>query len=476
MKTPTAIDSLFAAKGGINKKIASSNFDGRSLSSADQPKSFDGSFRSMVRSQGLQIEEGAGADQKLQHVHQKSGSEQEASNITLSDIEAKLKEITKQLEAAKDTKGDLFQGVKGGEEPPPGIEASKKSSAAEVAGNLEDLTLSEVRTEIDSEFIVEEIASLKRMLTSAVERSSADLNPMASGSQPVHSVPTDSLQLVMTKLNEFQQKLSTDGSITLSDLKSLYKEVSAKIQPQPHPVPQSQITSKSETLYEEVVNPSPQKSKSADYTLASKQDSSLSGQGKLSSGDFLPNFQLSQTLKKTDSGQVIAEPTGLRIDGSLNVQRSSSPAPSEWSPVVVNKNNADWNKELVSALGDRLKMQVGQGVKEATVRLDPPELGKVDFSVRIDGDKINVQINSGNTQVREMLAQQIDRLRNDLLSDASGSSVDVNVGNGKSGNENSENTFADNSNANTILSSDNELNSKSDIYEKANKFGLNTKA
>lgn len=138
-----------------------------------------------------------------------------------------------------------------------------------------------------------------------------------------------------------------------------------------------------------------------------------------------------------------------KVDGSLSgiFKQEGSPmvalpkaGGSEWAPVSVDRNSASWSKELVAALGDRLKMQVNQQVKEATVRLDPPELGKVDFSVKMEGDRVTVQINSGNSQVRDLLMQQVERLRSELSGTASGG-VDVHVGDGKQQSE-QQKTFA----------------------------------
>lgn len=145
--------------------------------------------------------------------------------------------------------------------------------------------------------------------------------------------------------------------------------------------------------------------------------------------DF-PNSVLAKEFS-LGSGQKIetSSPSPMKVDHVFGSPLSKQSG-SEWAPVSVDKSTVNWNKELVSALGDRLKMQVSQNVKEASVRLDPPDLGKVDFSVRMEGDRITVNINSNNSQVRDLLAQQLDRLRSDLSSGSSGS-VDVNVGNGK---------------------------------------------
>lgn len=83
--------------------------------------------------------------------------------------------------------------------------------------------------------------------------------------------------------------------------------------------------------------------------------------------------------------------------------------------------------DLAAALGNRLTLQVREGVREATVRLDPPELGKVDFSVRTENDKISIVINTTVAQTRDLVAQHLDRLRLDLMGVHDGE-IDVQVG------------------------------------------------
>ena len=189
---------------------------------------------------------------------------------------------------------------------------------------------------------------------------------------------------------------------------------------------------------------------------------------------FSPPLSKGATQSLNPNTPLIPESNNLRFDSVLNVNKTVTA--SEWAPVVVDKNSFNWSKELVSSLGDRLKMQVSQNVKEASVRLDPPELGRVDFSVKVDGDKVSVQINSGSAQVREILSQQIERLRNDIASQGDGSLVDVNVGDGKSKKQQGESLLFDNNDQTSVILDGNDLKSDSEINTYKNKTGLNTKA
>ena len=76
-------------------------------------------------------------------------------------------------------------------------------------------------------------------------------------------------------------------------------------------------------------------------------------------------------------------------------------------------------------------MQSSQNIKQAHIRLDPPDLGKLELTVRIDGDKLSVQLNASNPAVRDALMQSSERLRMNLSTQHSGG-VEVNVGQGDS--------------------------------------------
>jgi len=100
---------------------------------------------------------------------------------------------------------------------------------------------------------------------------------------------------------------------------------------------------------------------------------------------------------------------------------------SELAPITLSRNLPVMGQELASQLADRIQYQVKHGVKEATVRLDPPELGKIELSVRTDNDRMSIVINTQNPQTRELVLQHLDRLRFDLMANHQGE-LEVEVG------------------------------------------------
>lgn len=108
---------------------------------------------------------------------------------------------------------------------------------------------------------------------------------------------------------------------------------------------------------------------------------------------------------------------------------SLRPVDYQWAPVRLSDNQSQWGQQLVSLLQDKVELQVNQQVKQAHIRLDPPELGRLELTVKLDGDRLNVQLNVTNPAVRDAMIQSMERLRMSLAPHHAGG-VEVNVGQG----------------------------------------------
>ncbi|MEZ6931249.1 flagellar hook-length control protein FliK [Aeromonas sp. S16(2024)] len=101
----------------------------------------------------------------------------------------------------------------------------------------------------------------------------------------------------------------------------------------------------------------------------------------------------------------------------------------QWAPARLSDNQTQWGQQLVDVLKDKLELQVNHGIKQAHIRLDPPELGRLELTVRVEGDRLSVQLNVTNPAVREAMIQSMERLRMSLAPHHAGG-VEVNVGQG----------------------------------------------
>jgi flagellar hook-length control protein FliK len=92
------------------------------------------------------------------------------------------------------------------------------------------------------------------------------------------------------------------------------------------------------------------------------------------------------------------------------------------------------SEEWFDQLGTGLRWQVGEGVSEARLRLNPAELGTLDVQVRVTERGAEVHFLAPHAQAREALEQGMQRLRESL--DAQGLQLaDASVSDGRSGRE-----------------------------------------
>lgn len=159
-----------------------------------------------------------------------------------------------------------------------------------------------------------------------------------------------------------------------------------------------------------------------------------------------------QSALATSESQPAATKAALPLDSALNaalnqVLNPASGAPShgqaqaqvhapsatttvnapEWASVRIDTQAGKWGEQMLQVLHDRVTLQAQQHLQEAKIRLDPPDLGKLDLVVRVEGDRLSVQINANAAATREALMQVSDRLRAELQSQ-NFVHVDVNVG------------------------------------------------
>ncbi|AMF93996.1 flagellar hook-length control protein FliK [Vibrio fluvialis] len=136
--------------------------------------------------------------------------------------------------------------------------------------------------------------------------------------------------------------------------------------------------------------------------------------------------------------QVINPASGAASNGQAQTQVNAPSAATtvvnapEWASVRIDSQAGKWGEQMLQVLHDRVTLQAQQNLQEAKIRLDPPDLGKLDLVVRVEGDRLSVQINANAAATREALMQVSDRLRAELQSQ-NFVHVDVNVGSDQGG-------------------------------------------
>lgn len=100
---------------------------------------------------------------------------------------------------------------------------------------------------------------------------------------------------------------------------------------------------------------------------------------------------------------------------------------SHGSTATASTSAQQLGEQLLDTLKQQVSLQLTQQSQQATIRLDPPHLGQLEIAIRLDGDKLTVQINAEHAAVRESLQNSREQLRQ-LLIPSHGSGVDVDIG------------------------------------------------
>lgn len=156
----------------------------------------------------------------------------------------------------------------------------------------------------------------------------------------------------------------------------------------------------------------------------------LTGKGELQA--WLSQLQEPLAAERKEGG--VALPERMQLLSPQEPQRGESLLPQvgkgmEWAPIKLANPQSQWGEQMLATLKERVEMQVNQHIKQAHIRLDPPELGRLELTVRLEGDRLSVQLTAANPALRDALIQSSERLRMSLVPQHAGG-VDVNVGQG----------------------------------------------
>ncbi|MCH1931896.1 flagellar hook-length control protein FliK [Shewanella sp. A25] len=101
----------------------------------------------------------------------------------------------------------------------------------------------------------------------------------------------------------------------------------------------------------------------------------------------------------------------------------------------------DMIQRFSPVMKQQLVTMVSQGIQQAEIRLDPPELGHMLVKVHVQGDQTQVQFQVSNAQTRDVVEQAIPRLR-ELLQEQGMQLADSHVSHGDQG-QHQQGAFSD---------------------------------
>lgn len=97
--------------------------------------------------------------------------------------------------------------------------------------------------------------------------------------------------------------------------------------------------------------------------------------------------------------------TGLTTQQGLATAQARAEATQAQSPLQLSKEQAG------DQLAERVQVMMSKNLKHVDIRLDPPELGKLQIKLSLNQDQASVQFTVGNQQTRDLVEQAMPRLR-----------------------------------------------------------------
>ncbi|WP_431477297.1 flagellar hook-length control protein FliK [Massilia eburnea] len=119
-----------------------------------------------------------------------------------------------------------------------------------------------------------------------------------------------------------------------------------------------------------------------------------------------------------DSASLLADsqrqPTDAgALPGFRSVLANAAAAP-QGDSLKLGGSPEQWQQPLRAALGDRLQLQLARNDERAVIRLEPPNMGSVEISVRHSGGALQVTIAASHSEVLRQLNTIGDAVRQDL--------------------------------------------------------------
>ncbi|AJZ91872.1 hypothetical protein VW41_05565 [Klebsiella michiganensis] len=125
----------------------------------------------------------------------------------------------------------------------------------------------------------------------------------------------------------------------------------------------------------------------------------------------IKNIEITAPVAGLNAGDSVAVST-LRPVIQPGAVGSETPLAS--ATIKLAPDSSRWTQQLQSALGERLQVQIKDQIQHATIRLDPPEMGKIDIAVQIENGRVQVTINASQGEVYRALQQVSNDLRQSL--------------------------------------------------------------
>ncbi|USX17346.1 flagellar hook-length control protein FliK [Oxalobacteraceae bacterium OTU3CAMAD1] len=119
------------------------------------------------------------------------------------------------------------------------------------------------------------------------------------------------------------------------------------------------------------------------------------------------------TVAKDESRATAAVPAATSASAGLTAGAPAAPA-APGATVKLAGTPEQWQQPLRQALGDRLQLNLQRNNDHAVIRLEPPNMGSIEISIRHSAGSLQVNLSANNSEVLRQLNSIGDSVRQDL--------------------------------------------------------------
>lgn len=182
---------------------------------------------------------------------------------------------------------------------------------------------------------------------------------------------------------------------------------------------------------EKSVNRNQNTNPTADSEVEKTNDGKNNEELNIEKKDNLPSFKNESEVVK--NGKHTNTDNNVLHIANLN-GKENQPLPQVKIQKLLPHNNTPEQYEvlknrIVSTVEDSIKFMVAEGENRVSIKLHPPELGKVQVELVMKDNQVNARINTENAAVKEVILTNLDQLKSNI--ESAGISVhkfDVEVG------------------------------------------------
>jgi len=139
------------------------------------------------------------------------------------------------------------------------------------------------------------------------------------------------------------------------------------------------------------------------------------------------------TLQQTNPSNVTPLTNLLATASSTDVLNQALSGARGGDAIQVPPQHPQWGQQV----SDRLNWMIGQGLQQADIRLNPPELGSLEIRIKVQGDQASVHFTSPHGVVRDAIDAAMPRLR-EMLEHSGLNLANVNVSSQSAGQQQGE--------------------------------------